>query len=168
MLTFVCVLLSQMRPLCTIILQAHFTSDQFELNRVDGNRKLKPLAIPTVFSHRPMKKGRKPPAKRFAIDEITMKKRRKQHSGISCDEFPSPIQDFPDEDPENAEGADGSDLYGKVLEVTRKLDLARKELKKVENKYETLQKSIRSLFNEDQLNALSKPEIAHTKEILIF
>ncbi|KAG8237033.1 hypothetical protein J437_LFUL016846 [Ladona fulva] len=136
------------------MLPAHFTSDQFELNRVDGIRKQKPLAIPTVFSHRPMKKGRKPPAKRSTIDEITMKKRRKQYSGISCDEFPSPMQDFPDEDPENA---DDSDLHGKVAEVTRKLDLARKELRKMENKYEMLQKSIRSLFNEEQLNALSKP-----------
>lgn len=38
----------------------HFTNEQFEANRADGKRKLKPNAIPTLFSHRPEKSTRKP------------------------------------------------------------------------------------------------------------
>lgn len=42
----------------------HFSEDQFENHRADGKRKLKPNAIPTLFSHRPDPQHRKPPTKR--------------------------------------------------------------------------------------------------------
>jgi hypothetical protein len=37
-------------------LQKHFTEDQFEQRRVDGWKKLKTTAVPSLFSHRPEQK----------------------------------------------------------------------------------------------------------------
>ncbi|CAH1399170.1 unnamed protein product [Nezara viridula] len=53
------------------ICEAHFTPDMFKQNRADGRRLLKQNAIPTIFSHIPEKKPRKPPKKRSI--EITCK-----------------------------------------------------------------------------------------------
>lgn len=52
-----------------IVLQLHFTEDQFEplILQKYGKKKLKPNAVPTLFSHRPAPKQRKPPAKRCEI-----------------------------------------------------------------------------------------------------
>ena len=40
-----------------ILFQFHFEQDQFELHRVDGKRKLRPFAVPTIFSYNPVPKG---------------------------------------------------------------------------------------------------------------
>ncbi|XP_075743870.1 uncharacterized protein LOC142802727 isoform X2 [Rhipicephalus microplus] len=44
--------------------QAHFEENSFEQNRADGWKKLKPNAVPTVFSFRPLPHHRKAPKER--------------------------------------------------------------------------------------------------------
>nr|XP_050038196.1 uncharacterized protein LOC126535352 isoform X1 [Dermacentor andersoni]XP_050042913.1 uncharacterized protein LOC126540168 isoform X1 [Dermacentor andersoni] len=46
------------------ICSAHFEEDSFEQNRADGWKKLKPNAVPTVFSFRPLPRHRKAPKDR--------------------------------------------------------------------------------------------------------
>ncbi|RLU18372.1 hypothetical protein DMN91_008729 [Ooceraea biroi] len=41
----------------------HFTPDQYEQNRIDGRRKLKPNAVPSIFRHR----NRKSPVDRDLV-----------------------------------------------------------------------------------------------------
>ncbi|KAL3192994.1 hypothetical protein MRX96_058500 [Rhipicephalus microplus] len=45
----------------TRLCEDHFLPDYFEKQRVDGKRKLKCIAVPSIFQHRPQKKPRKPP-----------------------------------------------------------------------------------------------------------
>ena len=45
-------------------IQAHFEANQFEANRADGRKLLRPDAIPTIFCHLPPPRHRKPPCKR--------------------------------------------------------------------------------------------------------
>lgn len=42
----------------------HFDASQFELNRQDGAKRLKPNAVPLLFQHVPVAFARKPPMKR--------------------------------------------------------------------------------------------------------
>lgn len=44
--------------------QKHFDDKQFESHRLDGWRKLRPDAVPTIFPHLAPARFRKPPAKR--------------------------------------------------------------------------------------------------------
>ncbi|XP_075748256.1 uncharacterized protein LOC142814162 [Rhipicephalus microplus] len=46
------------------ICRAHFEPNNYEQNRVDGWKKLKPNAVPTLFSFRPLPKERRPPKER--------------------------------------------------------------------------------------------------------
>ncbi|XP_049523477.1 uncharacterized protein LOC119453068 isoform X13 [Dermacentor silvarum] len=50
----------------SVVCELHFTEDQFEprILREFGKKKLKPNAVPTIFSHRPVVKHRKPPRQR--------------------------------------------------------------------------------------------------------
>ncbi|XP_075730467.1 uncharacterized protein LOC142772144 isoform X2 [Rhipicephalus microplus] len=45
-------------------LQAHFEPNNYKENRVDGWKKLKPNAVPTLVSFRPLPKERRPPKER--------------------------------------------------------------------------------------------------------
>ncbi|XP_075744289.1 uncharacterized protein LOC142803063 [Rhipicephalus microplus] len=60
-----------------VLCELHFTNDQFEPKVLEahGLKKLKPNAIPTLFSHRPPPKERKPPSKRLEIRKKCSKKR---------------------------------------------------------------------------------------------
>uniref|UniRef100_L7LYZ7 Putative transposase strongylocentrotus purpuratus: similar to transposase n=1 Tax=Rhipicephalus pulchellus TaxID=72859 RepID=L7LYZ7_RHIPC len=47
----------------SVVCELHFTEDQFEprILKEFGKKKLKPNAVPTIFSHRPIVKQEKPP-----------------------------------------------------------------------------------------------------------
>ncbi|XP_049514024.1 THAP domain-containing protein 1-like [Dermacentor silvarum] len=49
----------------TRLCEDHFIPDDFEKPRVDGKKKLKWKAIPSIFAHRPQKNPRKPPFPRL-------------------------------------------------------------------------------------------------------
>lgn len=68
----------------TVMFQLHFTNDQFEPKVLEahGLKKLKPNAIPTLFSHRPPPKERKPPSKRLEIRKKCSKKRKALFSDV--------------------------------------------------------------------------------------
>jgi hypothetical protein len=46
------------------LIQAHFDESQFEKHRQDGWKKLRPDAVPTIFTHIQPVRTRKPPLKR--------------------------------------------------------------------------------------------------------
>ncbi|XP_077487975.1 uncharacterized protein LOC144098905 isoform X3 [Amblyomma americanum] len=50
----------------SVVCELHFTEDQFEPRILHelGKKKLRPNAVPTIFSHRPVPKQRKPPRQR--------------------------------------------------------------------------------------------------------
>ncbi|XP_071822165.1 uncharacterized protein [Apostichopus japonicus] len=68
---------------------AHFSEDQFEQNRVDGKRKLKSTAIPTILPHRRCKKVRKPPPRRDAPLPV-------KHQKLADHDYALPISDLLD------------------------------------------------------------------------
>ncbi|XP_077550820.1 uncharacterized protein LOC144164188 [Haemaphysalis longicornis] len=75
--------------------QAHFEEDSFEQNRADGWKKLKPNAVPTVFSFRPLPRHRKAPKQRTGI-ALASALRGDQHDettdghAAAIDAMPSP------------------------------------------------------------------------------
>jgi hypothetical protein len=68
-------------------LQEHFEESQFEANRADGTKLLRPDAIPTVFSYQPLPRHRKPPCKRGQKDSLekvsSLKRLKAEHSYCS-------------------------------------------------------------------------------------
>ncbi|XP_075729902.1 uncharacterized protein LOC142771862 isoform X3 [Rhipicephalus microplus] len=82
--------------------QLHFTEDQFEprILKEFGKKKLKPNAIPTLFSHRPTVKQEKPPQQEPNIDNsctatlwLPLNDTSKMRSTTSLSESSSPSQD---------------------------------------------------------------------------
>ncbi|XP_049518757.1 uncharacterized protein LOC125943468 [Dermacentor silvarum] len=69
----------------TVMFQLHFTNDQFEPKVLEayGKKKLKPNAVPTLFSHLRPPKERKPPAKRSEVHKKCSKRRKALFNDIS-------------------------------------------------------------------------------------
>ncbi|XP_023209447.1 THAP domain-containing protein 1-like [Centruroides sculpturatus] len=53
--------------------EVHFPDDQWEKTRVDGTRKLKHNAVPSIFSYAPLKKSRRVPPVRNPLSSKTCK-----------------------------------------------------------------------------------------------
>ncbi|XP_064462553.1 uncharacterized protein LOC135373252 [Ornithodoros turicata] len=64
--------------------EAHFEADQFELNRQDAWRKLKPNAVPTIFSFKSCPKRRNPPTKRCT--EIRVPRSENSQAITACEQ----------------------------------------------------------------------------------
>ncbi|KAH7949092.1 hypothetical protein HPB49_005101 [Dermacentor silvarum] len=64
----------------------HFEESAFEQNPADGWKKLKPNAVPTIFSVRAMPKHRKPPRERFLpqVAPATVEERCTLHNQLSA------------------------------------------------------------------------------------
>ncbi|KAH8038079.1 hypothetical protein HPB51_021636 [Rhipicephalus microplus] len=121
----------------------HFTNDQFEPKVLEahGLKKLKPNAIPTLFSHRPPPKERKPPSKRLEIRKKCSKKRLTSELLSACQEA----------------------IQGRIAELerlqeatARKLALARKRYLKSEEEKEEIKKRLKGLFNDDQMRPMER------------
>ncbi|XP_075729900.1 THAP domain-containing protein 1-like isoform X1 [Rhipicephalus microplus] len=86
----------------SVVCELHFTEDQFEprILKEFGKKKLKPNAIPTLFSHRPTVKQEKPPQQEPNIDNsctatlwLPLNDTSKMRSTTSLSESSSPSQD---------------------------------------------------------------------------
>uniref|UniRef100_UPI00358FE84F zinc finger protein 570-like isoform X1 n=1 Tax=Myxine glutinosa TaxID=7769 RepID=UPI00358FE84F len=62
----------------SVLCQVHFEENQFESGRTDGKRKLKRLAVPTVFTHRKPPRPRKSPRKRRSANRPLVAKASKR------------------------------------------------------------------------------------------
>ncbi|KAJ8943233.1 hypothetical protein NQ314_009806 [Rhamnusium bicolor] len=56
----------------SVLCEVHFEPDCWEINRVDGKRKLKVDAVPTIFSYSKIKSKRKPPAVRIVNEPSSL------------------------------------------------------------------------------------------------
>ncbi|KAG8170370.1 hypothetical protein JTE90_007642, partial [Oedothorax gibbosus] len=153
----------------TKLCEVHFTDDQFENHRADNRRLLKQTAVPSIFSHRPSLKSRRPSKYVLQKDSAEIPTGHIEND----DQVPAEISVIEAEELEilpvanRLQGNDRlpsidnftleRDSTSEIIEsLQRKLNLLQKKFRRKEQEMSNLKKQLSVLFTSDQLNCMEK------------
>ncbi|KAK8762028.1 hypothetical protein V5799_026701 [Amblyomma americanum] len=158
-----------------VLTEDHFCAEDFEKARVDGKKRLKHKAVPSIFSHRVPKKIRKPPFARLpnspannlaeeqaepeeenlliAADSIAdgLKSSKEPHDHDESADVATEVpitSDIQEDAPPN--------MFSEVDVLKRQLNLERRKRARAEMECDALRSSFNGLLAEDQLRVLQK------------
>ncbi|XP_077484227.1 uncharacterized protein LOC144094183 [Amblyomma americanum] len=159
----------------TGVCEDHFCAEDFEKARVDGKKRLKHKAVPSIFSHRVPKKIRNPPFARLpnspannlaeeqaepeeenlliAADSIAdgLKSSKEPHDHDESADVATEVpitSDIQEDAPPN--------MFSEVDVLKRQLNLERRKRTRAEMECDALRSSFNGLLAEDQLLVLQK------------